>query len=196
MKTMKSYLGTFAAVSLLLVTGAVSAAPIQGAVTFGGDWSPMNAAGDTIVPIASAAHIAFVGAIEVEQAIGDLAGAAGSQATYTNFTFNPFSGPIAPLWTIEVAGVTFSFDLESISVGLQTSTQLALSGMGTVRAAGFDDTAFSWTFSGDTAGGLLFFSAAGESQQVPEPSIIGLLGLGLIAMGAVGVRRRSAARKA
>ena len=198
MKTMKGYLGAFAAVSLLLAASAVSAAPIQGVVTFGGDWKPTDAGG-VLAPIRTATRVEFVGTIEVEQAIGDFLGAAGSEATYADFTFNPFT-PIPELWTFTTAGgTTFSFALESITVGQQTSTQLTLSGMGTVSADGFDATAMSWTFSGDRARSgaftLLFFSAAGATQ-VPEPSVIGLLGLGLIAMGAVGVRRRSAARKA
>jgi hypothetical protein len=196
MKTMKSYLGTFAAVSLLLVAGAASAAPIQGDVTFFGAWEARAADGTTTVAIGDAAHIAFVGDAFVSQAIGDFAGAAGVPVLYTSFTFDPFAGPIAPLWTFEVGGVTYSFNLENITLGMQTSTQLTLTGTGTVYAAGFDDTEFNWTFSGDSTGALLSFSASGFNVSVPEPSVVGLLGLGLIAMGAVGVRRRGVAARA
>jgi hypothetical protein len=197
MKTMKGYLGTFAAVSLLLVTGAVSAAPIQGDVTFSGAWEAKAADGTTKVLIGTATHIAFLGDATVSQAIGDFAGAAGSKATYTSFTFNPFVGPIAPLWTIEVGGVTFSFNLEAVTIGLQTEKQLALTGTGTIFAAGFDNTAFNWSFTGDSTGALLSFSAAAFNPvEVSEPSVVGLLGLGLIAMGAVGVRRRVTALRA
>ena len=193
MKTMKGYLGTFAAVSLLLAAGAVSAAPIQGAATFSGNWAPQLADGSDATT-ATAERIAFVGDIAVNDAIGDFDGAAGTTANYTDFTFDPFTSPIAPLWTFTVGETTFSFDLESVSVSLRSSTQLGLEGMGTVRADGYDDTPMQWTFSGDSAGGILRFSAA--AATVPEPSVVGLLGLGLIAMGAVGVRRRNAARKA
>ena len=195
MKTMKGYLGAFAAVSLLLVAGAANAAPIQGDITFFGVWQPKAADGVTNTNVANARHIEFVGDVTVSQAIGDFDGAAGTVANYTNFTFNPFSGPIAPLWSVTIGGTTFEFDLERINVSLQTADQLALSGTGTLSALGYDDTEFAWTFSGDSTGsGLFSFSAA--SFNVPEPSVVGLLGLGLIAMGAVGVRRRNAARKA
>ncbi len=194
MKTIKGYLGTFAAVSMLLVAGAANAAPIEGDITFFGVWQPKAADGVTNTSVANAAHIEFVGEVIVSQAIGDFTGAAGNPVTYTNFTFDPFAGPIAPLWTVTVDGTTFSFDLQSVSVGLQTSSQLALAGLGTLYADGYDDTEFAWSFSGDSTGSILTFSAA--SYGVPEPSVVGLLGLGLIAMGAVGVRRRSAARKA
>jgi len=194
MKTMKGYLGTFAAVSMLLLAGAANAAPIQGDITFLGAWQPKAADGVTNTNVANAAHIQFVGDVVVREAIGDFDGAAGTMATYTNFTFNPFAGPIAPLWTVTVGGTTYSFALERVNVSLQSSNQLGLSGSGTLSAPGFDDTEFAWTFSGDSTGAILSFSAA--SFGVPEPSVVGLLGLGLIAMGAVGVRRRRAALKA
>jgi hypothetical protein len=194
MKTMKSYLGTFAAVSMLLVAGAANAAPIQGDITFFGVWQPKAADGVTNTNVANAAHIEFVGDVTVSQAIGDFDGAAGNLVNYTNFTFNPFAGPIAPLWSVTIDGTLFEFDLERINISLQTSTQLALAGTGTLHAPGFDATEFAWTFSGDSTGAILSFSAA--SFGVPEPSVVGLLGLGLIAMGAVGVRRRSMAQKA
>ena len=193
MKTMKGYLGTFAAVSLLLAAGAVSAAPITGDVTFTGKWEA-QLAGGTSATIGTAERIHFLDGVTVSQALGDFAGAAGADATYTSFTFEPFAGPIVPLWSFEVGGTTFSFDLESINTQFQSSTNLVLKGSGTAYADGYDDTFFVWTFSGDSTGVILSFSASAFS--VPEPSVVGLLGLGLIAMGAVGVRRRNAARKA
>ena len=107
MKTKKGYLGTFAAVSMLLVAGAANAAPISGDITFFGVWQPKAADGTTNTDVANAAHIQFVGDVTVSQAIGDFDGAAGTIATYTNFTFNPFAGPIAPLWTVTVGATTF-----------------------------------------------------------------------------------------
>jgi hypothetical protein len=197
MEMIKSYLGAFAAVSLVLATGAASAAPIQGDVTFSGAWEGRAADTTSTVAIEAAVHIAFLNPVTVSQAIGDFEGAAGAAATYTSFTFDPFIGPIAPLWTFEAGGITFSFNLKDITLGMQTESQLTLTGTGTVKAAGFDNTAFNWTFSGDsTTAFLSFSSSAFSAYSVPEPSAIGLLGLGLLAMGAVGVRRRSAARKA
>lgn len=196
MKTKKGLLGTLAAVSMLLVAGTASAAPISGDISFFGVWEAKAADGVTVVSsccFGTAAHIAFVGDVLVSQAIGDFDGAAGLHAPYTDFTFDPFEGPIAPLWTLTLDGTTFSFTLERVNVSLQTIHQLALQGSGTLSAPGYDDTEFAWSFSGDHTGALLSFSAV--SYDVPEPSVVGLLGLGLIAMGAVGVRRRRSAHR-
>ncbi|MFU8878360.1 MAG: PEP-CTERM sorting domain-containing protein [Wenzhouxiangellaceae bacterium] len=198
MKTIKSYLGAFAAVSLLFMAGAVSAAPISGDVTFTGSWEAKAADKTTNVGIRDAVHIKFLFA-EVDAALGDFAGSDGSVASFTDFTFDPFEGPVTPLWTIEVGGTTFSFELENVGLGLQTDTLLVLAGTGTVTASGpgsaaFDATEFMWEFSGNSTRTILSFSAI--SMNVPEPSVVGLLGLGLIGMGAVGMRRRKAARQA
>ena len=200
MKTIKSYLGALAAVSLLLMAGAVSAAPISGDVTFTGSWEAKAADKTTDVGIMEAVHIKFLNA-RVDAALGDFAGpdSDGSVASFTDFTFDPFEGPVTPLWTIVVDGTTFSFDLENVTHSRQSASLLLLSGTGTITAsgpgsAGFDATEFMWAFSGNSTGSILSFSAV--SVNVPEPSVVGLLGLGLIAMGAVGVRRRNAARKA
>ena len=195
MKRKKGVFGTLAFVSLLLLAGAANAAPIKGDITFFGVWQAQDADGVDVSSccLGIATRIAFVGDVLVSQAIGDFDGAAGLYAPYTDFTFDPFEGPIASLWTLTLGETTFSFSLEGITVGLQTPHQLALQGYGILSATGYDDTQFAWSFSGDHTGALLSFSAA--SYNVPEPSVVGLLGLGLIAMGAVGVRRRREARR-
>lgn len=96
-------------------------------------------------------------------------------------------GPLAALW--QVGG--FTFDLNSSSVVLQSSTFLNVTGVGVVSGNGFDPTPgfFSFTASGDGSPQPSFSFQA--NSAVPEASTVGLLAVG--AFGWVGIyyRRRN-----
>ena len=117
-------------------------------------------------------------------ASGDFAPAAGETGvTFNDIVFSPFpGGGIIPLWGPTANG-GFSFDLLSLNIDLQTDKELALTGTGTVKGTGFDDTFGQWSWSGDTSGGGLFVWSS-TTTTIPEPatiavwSILGLSGLG------------------
>ncbi len=174
-------------VSLGLVTSmALSfpafAAPITGDISFGGVLNAAtNLATTTVVDFNNPTVITFTS--------GDFLGQGltlGSLATFNDFTITPFS-TVTPLWT---AGI-FSFDLESVSIVNQEAANLTLKGTGTMKAAGFDDTTFVWSFSADRTG-VIGFSAT-NSVQVPEPASLALVGLALAGVGLATKRKARAA---
>ena len=102
----------------------------------------------------------------------------GTQATMaTPWIFTP-STNTPGLW--EVGG--FTFNLLSATVTDQTATFLNITGIGIITAAGFEDTAATWAFTVQNAGGNHdFFSfSANSATGVPDGgSAVALLGLAL-----------------
>jgi hypothetical protein len=72
-------------------------------------------------------------------------------------------------------------------VTFQDSTQIGLRGQGVLRLTGFDDTIANWDFTGNQGSRLFSFSS--DNVAVPEPTTVGLLGLGLIGLTAAGSKR-------
>ena len=104
------------ALALALVLGAspgAEAASITGSVSFGGAFVPTGGSG-----LADATGVDIIGDIAVVSCAisascqGSFAGVVGLvSATYSDFTFDPLGGSIAPLWSFTFAGITYSFDL-------------------------------------------------------------------------------------
>jgi hypothetical protein len=158
---------------------------ITGGISLGGTYTT-----DTGDINTANAFTSFSG-VFVASVSGDYSGVPMFTAVTQNpFSFDPFVGPIAPLWTFTVGTDTYSFDLETLTIDGQGGNVLSLSGAGTLNITGFDATPGVWVFTANQAGGTFSFSSS--NGAVPEGgSALILLGLALVGMEAL--RRKFAA---
>ncbi len=182
---MKKFLAlALCGLGLLAIGSTAQAAPITGEIHFAGLWAPTGGSGT-----ATATGIDFTtsGFQVILDGTGNYAGLTGVGVAFANFTFTPFAGPLAPLWSFSNGGVDYSFDLTSVAVSFQSPTQLDLVGSGVLHATGFDDIAADWDFTGNA--GSVIFSFSADNVAVPEPTTVGLLALGLAGLTAAGTRQ-------
>jgi hypothetical protein len=189
------------AIGTLCFAGVSSAAFITGQIEFTGnsvvtgtsagfivDFSDYTAVDYMLVSPFKSTDIAGAQAL-ASNGTGDLASIVGLAATMSDF--NSTGLPIAPLWVTD----DFSFDLTSLTVDLFTLTSLGavnnvtLSGVGLLSSTiGLEDTAYTWDYS--SQGGLIF---SANSSQVSEPSIVALMGFGLLGMAVFRLRKQKSA---
>jgi hypothetical protein len=102
-----------------------------------------------------------------------------------NFGAGPF--PINNLWSFG----TFAFDLASVTSIVRSGTTesggIVITGNGTLRAAGLDNTPGVFSFSANSTLTEFRFGATNEAiPQVPDGgSTLGLLGLGLLGLSSL-----------
>ncbi|MBT8347955.1 MAG: PEP-CTERM sorting domain-containing protein [Sulfurovum sp.] len=152
------------------MTGAAQAYDANGVITSDAaqatslKFLPGNTAGDTF---------------KVVTGTGDLIGLDDQTGIIKDFTFAPtFSGQIVDFWKIDI----FSFALTSVTrdTSNDPTSILVLNGTGVLSASsGFADTFASWEYTGDTSGSGIFSWNAENKTNVPEPSVLVLLSLGL-----------------
>jgi len=174
------------AATAAFASGSANAAFIEGGLSFAGQGSPTPAA----TPWGAATGVTFGNSIVTSVTPGGsyAAVAFATPVNFTSFTFSPAlsPSPVDPLWSFSSGGSTFSFTLTSLQVIAQTGDFLNLSGEGTLKATGLEDTKGYWQFTGQ--GPIGNFSVSSSSGAVPLPGTLALLGLGLF--GAAGVTRR------
>lgn len=196
------------ALGMLAASAAASvAAPLSANTTigFGGTTYDALDAGGTATTLDLATQIDFAppgpnGNTFVTSATGDLNGFFGAlpvSATINDFSFDPFPvGGIINFLTAPSNAPTFALDLNTLGSKTQNENVISLIGTATLRAQGFDDTpgTFSLSFNDSGAGGVsnFEFTFSGNARPIPEPATLGLLGAGLLGLGAV-MRRRKAA---
>lgn len=166
---MKKLLALFTSVVFLFVASTASAMPIDGTINFFGGSSTT-----TNVAVTQVTSVTFISQL-VNVATGDFAAAGINSLDSVGFTnLNPVSAQIG-LWS--VGG--FTFDLVSVLTNIISNTgAVEISGSGIIKAAGFDDTIFSWLYTSQ-AGTNQSFSAS----SIPAPAGTALLGLTLLAFG-------------
>jgi hypothetical protein len=176
--------------STMLVIGALALAsttqsvPIFGEINFSGSLS-------TDTTSLATANVLIFNSAEVESGTGDYSLIPDNEpATFSSpFSIDPFA-PVPTFWTLTDSGITYSFDLTSLSVTqipAGTAGSLILLGTGIAHITGFDDTFGSFFLSSSGLDGATTFSFQ-ASTNVPEPGTVALLGLGLL--GLAGWQRR------
>ncbi len=175
-------------VAVPFIATSVCALPVTGEMEMTGGFHLVDAGGNTVSSAAAATGVDFdffgFDKFRATAGDGDFSGFAGMVGDISDFQFGSFS-PIANFWTIDI----FSFELTSVARGFTNDPAnfLVLNGSGTISAAGFDDTAADWLFTGDASGGGLLSWSATPSilgvpavAAIPEPGVLALLSIGLI----------------
>ena len=160
--------------TIFLLTGAASAIPLSGEVGIhGGSFVDFDWKTSDILP-------------QLEGKVfgsGDFSGLSGD-ITLSSFNFATPDTPAAdPLWS--VGG--FTFVLDTVSIVERNDTFLELSGVGTMRAAGFEDSTGMWAISLNKVGTSIFTFAS--TTAVPEPATLFFIGFGLVGMATLGHRK-------
>ena len=186
----------------LLVIGLVScglfsqqaqAVPITGGISLAGGYTTNTGDVDTATAFASFPFVLVIGVSGSYTGVGT--GLSSPSVTMNPFTFNPFNGPITPLWTFMSAGSTYSFDLTALTSILQPGDDtLTLKGTGTLHITNFTDTVGSWVFTANQAGDTFSFSSSNAAAVPDSGSAVALLGIALA--GIEGVRRALRAHRA
>jgi hypothetical protein len=186
-----------------LAGGPALAAPLSGSYTANGAFVPVNLGGAQ-TSLGSAEAIDFVpapagavlptpgepGAFVVSQASGDFSHLVGLSGTIQDVsllgTGNP-SYPVPPIPMFQQVG-DVTFDLTSLSIISQDDEVLFVHGEGTFLRAGFDDTSGTMRLAAESAGDYGFATMTLATHNVPEPTSMVLMGLGLLGVAAT-IRR-------
>ena len=192
MKLSKSILAVLATglVSCTFFSPDAQAVPVSGEVRFAGT-AQVNAARTAFTSFSDV--FVLPGA---NNATGDFAGTNGAPVTMTPFQYNPFVGPVAPLWTFTSGGSTFRFDLLNAVATQNDANFIVITGSGILRINGVinrDPTFGVYRLTANNSdNGFDFGFSSSTAAVVPEGgSAIALLGVALLG---VEVARRKLQR--
>jgi hypothetical protein len=185
----------YAAVVLIgpAVSFSISAAPLTGVISMstssGSSWT---GDGGSVNSIAS---ILNFGLSDVDFATGSFAPALGSPVTWGQPL--TFASPAVnnPLWTVTAGPITYTFEVDAGPLTVNRTDNsfplpdiLDLSGMGVLKATGYDPTRGGWNWTGTMNGTATFSFASATIPTVPDSgTTVTLLGMGF---GALTLLRR------
>lgn len=199
---MNIYLKGLSALSLLVLTSTASAALITGSLGMTGEGHAVtqveNDDGyETVGNFNDATGLLFSSKEVRSGATGAFEGIDDEQEVGFQdlFFFEPTLDPTPTLvWTVTNNGVQFSFNLDQVTrdESASTGSRLILDGSGYVTADSeiYEPTRFNWEFSANSVSGQFDFNFSSVSNKVPEPSVLALIGVGLLGLGVAGIRRK------
>ena len=190
---MNKFTHALTALTLLVMSSSAAAIAIQGGINIGGSASVLSN-GTNSTGLDFNCGPTCGGAVNMfPPPTGAFAGL-GGVSTNTGLTLHSFlysNIPSQVIWDINANGLLYSFTLTNVRVisgdtGNFSTLVLRGSGIFNITGAGsnYDATPGTWTFSNSVTS----FS----SHTIPEPTIIALLGLGLVGIGAVRRMRKTA----
>jgi hypothetical protein len=183
------YLATAAvAVGLTLSTQAI---PITGSITLKGGAQFADGSGTVVASVNNATQVLQWSPNNTVESVSGAFAAILPNTPATMIApwiFNP-STPLPALWS--VGG--FTFDLQTSTITTQGGGFLNVLGIGTITAAGYDPTSFSWAFSSqDPASGRPpTWSWSAAANGIPDGGMTAIL-LGA-ALSGLGLLRRKLA---
>lgn len=164
-------------VTLGMVTLGLALLPLQAATYITGEIAFTG--GATLNgPVSSATAISsYFGALGPSVSGPTVVNAQGSYAaipndtvvTFNPFTFNPQPLSAIQLWSVNVGGINYSFDLTSVSIVFQNANFLNIKGSGFAKIDDYLDTPGNWDITIAGFEGIPVFTF-GSVTTVPEPS--------------------------
>ena len=171
---------------------------VTGSIEFTGAMAGSTTKGTTTITFTNPWHV-FVGDGDYAGVPSTSNGGPATAATFNSFSYTgngltaTLVAPVTPQWTFTYLGVTYSFDLSSLTNAVLTATGFTAQGNGTANI-GTDSSPATWTIQGSGTKFTFTFSSSTTTAVPDGGSAVALLGIALT--GIEAGRRLIRARKA
>lgn len=166
------------ALAMVMAPAAAMAVPFTGQLDYTGVHTPDNT--DMSVATSSTIDANIVVLANGTFAAAGITPFVSTLSHVSPLVWTPPGTPYTPLWAHVASGIVF--DLNTLSIEFQSSTELNLSGTGMFRCVGpcvgLDDTPGRWNMTLNNQGTIQ--GSFSSSSIVPEPGLLALFGLGLL----------------